>query len=194
MSFLEKVVGIFRKEHEIAAMEYSKNAKMVIGSLLGALAAILQSAGLIGGIGYAFSIMATGPIILATIISMRFGILAYAVTALLLVILQPSEVLVFLFTTGLLGVALGVGFRLVKSKTSVTFTGGLALTAGIAILLYLFHFPVLGPSISNNVSGEVLVGILLFGLFYSWLWMRLSIVGMKQLNKVKVGRVLLKKE
>ncbi|PLS07084.1 hypothetical protein [Neobacillus cucumis] len=194
MRAMRWVSSVFKTEHEITAVQNTKNRKLVVGSLLGAMAAILQSAGLIGGVGYAFSIMATGPIVLATVTSIQIGLLTYAVTTFLLVILHPSEVLVFLFTTGLLGIALGIGFKLYKTRSMVSVLGGIALTAGILILLYLFHFPVLGPSISSKVSGTVIVGVLLFGLLYSWIWMNLCIVGKKHLNKFMTRKFIQEKD
>ena len=189
-----RLIEVWIKKHEIAAVQYSKNMKLVVGSLLSTIAAIFQSAGLIGGIGYAFSIMATGPIVLATVISIRFGLLSYVVTTVLLMMIQPSEVLVFMFTTGLLGIALGMGFKLFQTGLIVSIIGGTFLSAGILTLLYLFQFPVLGPSISSNVSALATVGVMLFALFYSWLWMNVSKVGMLHLNKLMAKKVLLEKD
>ncbi|MCM3117382.1 hypothetical protein M3610_19085 [Neobacillus sp. MER 74] len=194
MRLITWTLGIFKKKHRITAVPYTKNMNLVVGSLLGGFAAILQSAGLIGGIGYALSIMATGPIILATVLSIRIGLLTYAVTTLLLIILQPSEVLIFLFTTGLLGIALGIGFKFYKTGSMVSVMGGTSLSFGILILLYIFQFPVLGPSISRQVSGTVIAGVFLFSQFYSWIWMNLSIVGMKHLNKVMLRKIWVEKD
>jgi hypothetical protein len=187
------LINLFQIEHHTIPGHHSKNVKLITGSLLGAIAAILQSAGLFGGIGYAFSIMATGPIVLATVISARIGFLTYLVTAMLLIFLQPSEVLIFVFTTGLLGVSLGVGFRLAKKQTAVTIAGGLSLASGILILLYLFQFPVLGPAIQSEVSAIVAIGVILFCLFYSLIWMRLSMAGMKYLNRIMVKGTVMEK-
>jgi hypothetical protein len=184
----------FFQDHHVSVAEYPRNTKMILGSLLGAIAAILQSAGLIGGVGYAFSMMATGPIVLATIISAHFGVLTYVVTGLLLLVIQPSEVLVFLFTTGLLGVALGLGFKWSRRTLSVIIVGGLALTVGILLLLNLFHLPVLGPSLSKKVNVLSILGIAVFSLIYSWIWMRVSMSGMKQLNKRVMSKILLEKK
>jgi hypothetical protein len=193
LKLLQRGVHFFLKAHDVSVLDYPRNTKMILGSVLGAIAAILQSAGLIGGFGYAFSMMATGPIVLATIISAQFGLLTYVVTALLLVIIQPSEVLVFLFTTGLLGVALGLGFKWTKRKISVTLAGGLALTAGILLLLFIFNFPVLGPSLSSDVNAITILAIAGFGLVYSWIWMRVSMAGIRQLDKRVKSKVLLQK-
>jgi hypothetical protein len=187
------LINLFQKEHQAIPGNHSKNVKLITGSLLGAIAAILQSAGLFGGLGYAFSILATGPIVLATVISARIGFLTYVVTAMLLIFLQPSEVLIFVFTTGLLGVSLGGGFKLAKNLTSVTITGGLSLASGILILLYLFQFPVLGPALSSKISGSVTIGVIVFSLLYSFIWMRLSLAGMKYLNRLMVRSRVLEK-
>jgi len=176
-------VGLVVKAHNVSVAGYQRTTKMIVGSLLGASTAILQSAGLIGGFGFAFSMMATGPIVLAAIISARFGLLTYIVTALLLLMLQPSEVLVFLFTTGLLGISLGLAFKWTKRKVSVTLAGGFALTTGILLLLLLFRFPILGPSLSSNITAPTILAITGFSILYSWGWMKISIVLMKQLTK-----------
>lgn len=174
---------MFTAHHEITTSHFSKTNRLVLGSLLGAVAAIFQSAGLIAGIGYLFSMLATGPIIMATILSVRIGVLTYILTTLLLVIIQPTEVIVFLFTTGLLGVSLGIGFKVLKQKTLVTIAGGVSLAVGIMMLLYLFQFPILGPQVTSDASVTVILGILSFCLLYSWLWMRVSIIAMKQMNR-----------
>lgn len=62
------------------------------------------------GIGFLISFLATLPIFLATCFSIRQGILSYTLTIFLLFIIQPSELIIFPFTTGLLGIAMGVAF------------------------------------------------------------------------------------
>jgi len=193
LKVLKRGVRFFLKAHEVSVVDYPRNTKMLLGSLLGAIAAILQSAGLIGGFGYAFSMMATGPIVLSTVISVQFGLLTYVVTAILLLIIQPSEVLVFLFTTGLLGVALGLGFKWSRRQVSFTLTGGLALSAGILLLLFVFHFPVLGPSFSSDVNAKTILAVEVFSIIYSWIWMRVSIAGIRQINKRVMSKVQLEK-
>ncbi|MDZ5471391.1 hypothetical protein SM124_06485 [Bacillus sp. 31A1R] len=183
MSTIMRMVHSCKNHHELTNQAYSKTTKLVLGSLLGALAAILQSAGLFAGVGYIFSTITTGPIILATIISIRIGILTYVLTTLLLVIIQPTEVLVFLFTTGLLGVGLGIAFKLLKKGILVTLMGGITLSLGIFALLYIFQFPILGPSVTSKVSGTVILGTLVLSILYSWIWMRLCMIGMRHLNR-----------
>jgi hypothetical protein len=180
-----KTIGmrVYHANHGITTAHYSATLKLVFGSLLGAIAALLQAAGLFSGIGYVFSMLATGPIILATIMSIRVGLLTYVLTALLLLIIQPTEVLVFLFTTGILGIGLGIGFKLLKRRLFVTAAGALTLALGIAVLLYLFQFPILGPSLIGELNMSVTAGILAFCLLYSWVWMRVSLFVMHRFEK-----------
>ncbi|MFJ5714745.1 hypothetical protein [Neobacillus sp. NPDC093127] len=155
-------------------IQYSRTTKIVLGAVFSAIAVIFQSAGIFAGIGYALSILATLPIVLSCFISLRIGFMSYFITILLLMIVQPSELIVFPFTTGLLGISLGTAFKLWKNWLSITLFGGIALTAGIMAILYIFRFPVLGPSISQTFNIKVAIIILLFSLFYSWIWMGLS--------------------
>ena len=74
------------------------------------LATMFQAAGnLVPGIGLLISPFSTLPIF-AIFYSIREGILSYILTIFLLFIIEPSELIVFPFTTGLLGLALGVSF------------------------------------------------------------------------------------
>lgn len=152
----------------------SNTTKLVLGAVFAAFAAIFQSAGFFAGIGYAFSILTTLPIFLSTLVSIRIGMMTYFITILLLMIIQPTELHVFPFTTGLLGISLGIAFTLWKSWLAIILFGGVSLTAGIMFLLYVFHFPVLGPSVSGKFDIKITFLILVFSLFYSWLWMVLG--------------------
>lgn len=180
-----KTIGyrLYQANHGITTDHYSNTMKLVLGSLLGVMAALLQAAGLFPGLGYLFSMLATGPIILATIMSIRIGLITYVLTTLLLVIIQPTEVLVFLFTTGLLGIGLGIGFKLLKRRILVTISGACSLAIGIVILLYLFQFPILGPSLTGQLHVLVSVAILSFCLLYSWIWMLASLFTMRRFER-----------
>lgn len=148
---------------------------LVVGALLGAIAVILQSAGIFTGIGYLFSTMTTLPLALAGLLSLRIGVMTYSLTGLLLAILQPSELLIFLFTTGLLGLSLGTGIRYLKRSILVSVFPATCLTSGISILLYGFRFAVLGPSITSHFSSLIILGVFGFALLYGWIWKKISI-------------------
>ncbi len=154
--------------------KYSNTTKLVRGSIFAAIAAILQSAGVLVGFGYALSIFATLPILLSTRMSLRIGVMSYFLTILLLSFLQPSELLIFPFTTGLLGVSLGTAFQWWRNWMLITLFGGLALTMGILFLLYVLQFPILGPTVPPTFNIWTAFIILIFSLLYSWIWIGLS--------------------
>ena len=80
--------------------------KLVLTALMSTLATMFQAAGnLVPGIGLLISPFSTLPIF-AIFYSIREGILSYILTIFLLFIIEPSELIVFPFTTGLLGLAL----------------------------------------------------------------------------------------
>lgn len=156
---------------------YSTSMKLVLGAIFAGLAAIFQSAGgFFPGVGYLVSPLATAPILLCFIVSVWTGVLSYFLTCLLLLVLQPSELIVFPFTTGLLGLGLGFAFCFFKKRLAIILLGGAFLTAGIAALLYLFRFPVLGPTVSHSFSTITIGCVFIFAFIYTWGWVEASII------------------
>ncbi|MFD0711392.1 hypothetical protein [Paenibacillus sp. GCM10027626] len=153
----------------------SATRKIIFVAFLAAVSAIFQSmGGLLPGIGFLMSPLATAPIMLSTVLSLGSGLTAYLLTMLLLFFIQPSELIVFPFTTGLL--ALGVGGSLLysKSRLAVVMIGSIFLWAGIMLLLYVFRFPVMGPAVSSTFNLSAIVIVYVFSLLYSWLWAEIS--------------------
>lgn len=161
----------------------SKTKSLTIAAIFTVFTAILQSAGEFTGIGFLFSAMATLPVIITTVMSLRMGLFTYGGTICLLFILQPGELILFPFTTGLLGLGLGAGLLLFKRRLAVVVFAATILCAGILILLYGLHFPVLGPSVQSSFNLSIAGFILLFTLVYSWLWTAISRIVLKILNK-----------
>lgn len=97
-----------------AQLEFQKHSKAkrhVLGSILACMAAVLQAAGgYLPWIGYFISPFATLPILIGALFSFRMGVMSYVLAILLLFILFPSELVVFPFTTGLLGIGIGASF------------------------------------------------------------------------------------
>lgn len=154
---------------------FSDAKRLVIASLLSALAAILQAMGhVLPGVGYFISPFATLPIVICTLISIIFGLHSYLLTIILLVILQPSESFIFIFTTGLLGVGLGGAYLWFRQRINRILLPSLLLFAGICCLLYIFQFPILGSFASTSPSWKAVVIIYLFSFGYSWLWVEFS--------------------
>jgi len=162
---------------------YKKTKKLILGAIFACIAAVLQSAdGFIPGIGYLLSPLATAPIQLYSMLSTPFGILAYFQTILLLFILQPTELIVFPFTTGLLGLGIGAAFYFFKHRLSIIAAGTLSLMLGISTLLFLLHYPILGPAFSNSLS-YLTIGLIFFCCFlYSWIWVEIALIIFKRLK------------
>ncbi|MER2090138.1 MAG: hypothetical protein ABS920_10385 [Sporosarcina sp.] len=158
--------------------------KLIFIALMAALAVVLQSAGgLLPGIGYFFSPFATAPILLGALISFRAGVMTYLVTICLLFIIQPSELVIFPFTTGLLGLGLAWTFRVLNGRFRTLISNALLLFLGICIPLYGFDFPVFGPIISPNINVTAIMIIFGFSLAYCLLWI---VFGLLLLRKIKV--------
>jgi hypothetical protein len=184
MYFLKSISDNVR----FAQLEFSKLTKakrLVLGSFLACMATVLQGAGcFLPGIGYFISPFATLPILIGTMFSLHRGVMSYFLTILLLFILFPSELIVFPFTTGLLGIGIGAAFSFFKKRLSIISIGAILLTTGIMSLLYVFHFPVLGPAVSDSFSFLTAGSIFLFSFLYNWLWVEMALFFFKKFKTI----------
>ncbi|OLS39245.1 hypothetical protein [Bacillus sp. MRMR6] len=147
--------------------------KLVATALLGLIAAIFQSSGgWIPGIGMLISPFSSAPIILSMLIGPSFGLLCYLLTIFLLLLLQPSELIVFPFTTGIMAIGLGFSFLLVNRIWKAVILSAVFLLLGICFLLYGVRFPILGPFLIEFSMWNILI-IYLFSLGYCWFWTEL---------------------
>lgn len=163
--------------------KYKKTMKLILVSIFTCIAAILQAAGgLLPGIGYFLSPLATAPILLCSMFSIPFGVMSYSLTIMLLLILQPSELIIFPFTTGLLGLGIGASFSFFRKRISIIAAGAILLMLGIMGLVFIFHFPVLGPAVSDSFSFLIAGGIFLFVFLYCWLWVEIALIIIKRLK------------
>ncbi len=182
MYFLKTIadeVRLFQKKFS----KHRKTLKLILASSFACIAAILQATGgFFPGIGYFFSPLATVPILLYSMFSIPFGVITYFLTIMLLVILQPTELMIFPFTTGLLGLGIGAAFSFFRKRISIIVTGAILLMLGIISLLYIFHFPVLGPSVDHSFTFFTTGSIFLFSFLYSWLWVEMGLVIFKRLK------------
>ncbi|MBJ8106417.1 MULTISPECIES: hypothetical protein [Bacillus cereus group] len=160
-------------------------SRLVVTALLGSLAAIFQSAGnLIPGIGLFISPFSTLPIFFAICYSIREGILSYILTIFLLFIIEPSELIVFPFTTGLLGIALGVSFLQFKRRILIVSFSAICLLIGIMIVLDIFRFPVLGPTVHTSMDIKAITLIFILSFVYCWIYAELCRIMMNRVYKV----------
>ncbi|WP_239984611.1 hypothetical protein [Lentibacillus sediminis] len=161
--------------------------KLILVSIFACFAAVFQSAGgFLPGIGYFLSPLATAPILLCAMFSIPFGVMAYFLTMMLLFILQPTELIIFPFTTGLLGLGIGASFSFFRKRISIIAAGAIVLVLGIMSLLYIFHFPILGPVVSGSFSFLAAGSIFLFTFLYSWLWVEISFILFHRLKRMMI--------
>ncbi|CAM3837690.1 hypothetical protein GCM10009865_48940 [Aeromicrobium ponti] len=184
MYFLKPISDEVRLSN-IIFNKHKKTMRLIIGSIFACIAAILQAAGgFLPGIGYFLSALATAPILLCSMFSIPFGVMSYFLTIMLLFILQPTELIVFPFTTGLLGLGIGASFYFFRKRLSIIATGAILLILGIISLLFIFHFPVLGPAFSVSFSFLTTGSIFLFAFLYSWLWVEMALIIFKRLKMI----------
>lgn len=156
---------------------YSNTKLITLTAQLCALAVIFQSAGgLLPFIGYLISPLATAPVALSMVCSARAGLMTYISTMLLLFIIQPGELIIFTFTTGILGLAIGHGFILLNRRISVVLVASVSLFLGINILLFLLKFPIFGPLVSTSFNLINVIAVFIFSFLYSWLWTEFSVI------------------
>jgi hypothetical protein len=169
-------------------MIFKKNKrtmKLILVSIFACIAAILQAfGGFLPGIGYLISPLATAPILLCSMVSIPFGVMSYILTIMLLFILQPTELIVFPFTTGLLGLGIGGSFHFFKERISIIATGAILLMLGIMSLLFILDFPVLGPASPGSFSFLTTGIIFIFAFLYSWLWVEMVLILYKRLKRM----------
>jgi hypothetical protein len=165
--------------------KHRKTMKLILASSLACVAAILQATGgLFPGIGYLLSPLATAPILLFSMLSLPFGVITYFLTVLLLVIFQPTELMVFPFTTGLLALGIGAAFYFFKKRISIIVAGATLLMLGIMSLLFILRYPILGPAVDDSFSFLTTGIIFLSSFFYSWLWVELGLFIFKRLKMI----------
>lgn len=170
-----KLSAVPKLSHKLL-MTFSPNEKLVLSAIFAALSAILQAAGgFLPGVGFLLSPFSTMTILLATIISLKYGFFTYLLTIILLLFVAPSELLIFPFLTGLMGLGIGSGLYTQKKGLTVIIISEFLLFIGLCFLLYVINFPVLGPFVPIVPSIPSILIILCFAFFYSWLWLELSI-------------------
>lgn len=170
---------------QIRFNKHNKTMRLVLVSIFAGIAGILQAAGgFLPGIGYFISPLATAPILLCSMFSISFGVMSYFLTIVLLFILQPTELIVFPFTTGLLGLGVGASFYFFRKRISIIVTGTIPLMLGIMSVLFIFRFPILGPAVSDSFSFLTTGSIFIFAFLYSWLWVEIALIIFKRIKMI----------
>jgi hypothetical protein len=173
------------RSSQIIFYKHKKTKKLMLVSIFSCIAAILQAAGgFLPGMGYLISPLATAPILLIAMFSIPFGVMSYFLTIMLLFILQPTELIIFPFTTGLLGLGIGGSFHFFRKRLSIIATGAILLMSGIVGLLFILEFPVLGAAVSVSFSLLTTGSIFIFAFLYSWLWVEMGLIFFHRLKRM----------
>lgn len=157
---------------------------LCIGGMLTALAVIFQSAPVfIPGLGLALSPISTLPIAIAGVFNIFLGIIVYFSSALILTIVSVQESMIFLFTTGLLGIVIGALLYRKRIIISTLFSS-IALTLGMICLTYIVGIEGF-TDMSNSLSLPITFLIyFFFSLIYASIWNICLQKFMKYLTKI----------
>ncbi|MDN4525857.1 hypothetical protein [Fictibacillus fluitans] len=180
MALFNKPAVSLKKKAAAIRTNFPAAAWMVFVSLVSAITALLQTAG--GAIpvaGLFISPLSTLPILLMMQISRLYGLYTYILAIILLVLIQPAEVLLFTFTTGLLGIGLGLGFKNLRRRFFIALSGSIFLFSGMCIMLYGLSFPLFGANFPYT-DCSLLPGLCLFSLAYSYGWTEFTLFILKK--------------
>ncbi|MNJ76679.1 hypothetical protein D3C77_740110 [compost metagenome] len=70
-----------------------------------------------------------------------------------------------------------------KNRIQVILFSAVALWMGIALVVYVFRFPILGPTVPINFQVDISVYVFLFSLLYSSIWTEISLRLLARLKK-----------
>ncbi|MBB6452403.1 hypothetical protein HNQ94_000848 [Salirhabdus euzebyi] len=165
----------FRPFYFYFQTHYSNPRRLTRVAILATCATLLQATS-----SLYLSPLATFPILLSFIFGLSNGLISYFITIMLLSLVQISQLIIFSFTTGVIGIGIGIGLYFGKKIYMVTFST-LLLMSGILFVMIFFHFSIY-PWFELSFSWGKLGGIILFSLFYCWLWTELSMQVMKRIG------------
>lgn len=133
---------------------------------MSALATMFQAAGnLIPGIGLFISPFATLPIF-GYLLLYSWGSTFLSSYYSPIIYYWAKWTNCFPFTTGLLGIALGLSFIQFKRRIWVVSFSSICLLIGIMIVLDIFRFPVLGPTIHTTMDIKIILSIFILSFLY----------------------------
>lgn len=151
-------------------MNRSKVIKsMTIGALFSIISTLFQTAPIyLPVIGLILSPFSTLPIIIAGISSFYLALSVYFCSAFLILIISLEEALIFIFATGLIGIAISI---FINKKNPILFllTSTIFLTSGILLLTYIFQIAGFIELAKSTKFLIYVIIVLAFSLLYSCL-------------------------
>lgn len=141
-----------------------------LGGILTALTVIFQSAPIfLPALGLLLSPLSTLPIALASVINIYLGIIVLISSALILIAISIQEAMILIFSTGLLGLVLGV--LLYKKGIFVSIAvSSMSLMIGLFVLTYIVAIPGFVSFTSSLSLLTILLICFILSLFYVSIW------------------------
>ncbi|RUL54062.1 hypothetical protein [Lysinibacillus antri] len=141
-----------------------------IGGILTTITVIFQAAPIfLPAIGLLFSPLSTLPIAIAAFYNISLGLTVFFSSAFILVLVNVQEAIILLFTTGLLGIVLGI-FLYRKGLFISILYSSIALSLGMISLTYIIGISAFGDFISFESIPLTLFLYTLFSLIYVSTW------------------------
>ncbi len=138
-----------------------------IGGILTALAVLFQSAPIfLPAIGLFLSPLSTLPIAIAAASNIPLGFTVFFSSVLILAIISMQELLILLFTTGLLGIVIGTLLFRKGILISILFSS-ITLFLGMTFLTYIVSIPAFVDLASSLSTSLTFLIFFLFSLIYA---------------------------
>ncbi|MDF2686991.1 MAG: hypothetical protein K0S55_2174 [Clostridia bacterium] len=133
------------------------------------LAVIFQASPVfLPAIGLLISPFSTLPVMLAAMYSIYSGILSFICGGIILFFISPQEAIIFLFTTGLLGLILGITLK--RSFLFSWFISSVALFIGIILMTYTIGMTAFTEFAEQFPIYITFIIFILFSFIYSGAW------------------------
>lgn len=140
------------------------------GGILTTVTVIFQSAPIfLPAIGLLFSPFSTLPIAIAALYNISLGVTVFVTSALILVLVNVQEAIILLFTTGLLGTALGAFLYRKGLLVSIVFSS-LILCLGMIALTYFVGISAFGDVTSSESVPLTILIYTSFAFIYASIW------------------------
>lgn len=140
------------------------------GGILTAITVLFQSAPVfLPTIGMALSPLSTLPIAIAAVSNISLGFAVFFSSALILIIVSMQETIILLFTTGLLGIVIGILLYRKGIIISILFSS-LALSFGMMFLTYIAGISGFVDLTSSLSTPLTLLIFFSFSIVYASIW------------------------
>lgn len=141
-----------------------------IGGLLTTITVLFQAAPVfMPAIGLALSPFSTLPVAIASVFNIPLGFAVLILSALILILINVQEAIILLFTTGILGLTIGI-FLYRKGIFTSILISSISLSLGMMCLTYIIQ---MSAFIEFTSSWSIPLSFLIFFLFsltYSSIW------------------------